>query len=112
MEEATSQQRAVTDVNGFYSIPGLYATSSSVTASKPGYVTDTRRLTISGDTQLDIVVGRVVTYILSGVVYEVTATGPAPVEGVNVYCDCVWQPERSHLHRHQRGWVRQLFLGT
>ena len=75
VQEASSQQRAITDGNGLYSISGLHMTNSSVTASKPGYVTDTRSLTISGDTRLDIVVSPIVTYILSGVVYETDVDG-------------------------------------
>jgi hypothetical protein len=92
MEEANSRQYAMTDGNGFYSIPGLRGASNSVSASKAGYVTGTRILAISGDTQLDIRLDRIETYTLSGVVFELTEAGRAPVEGVEVYCDSCGSP--------------------
>lgn len=84
VEEANLRQRATTDANGAYSISGLYAMSNVVTASKIGYETDSRTLTISGDTRLDLRVVRRATYTLSGVISELTATGRAAVEGVRV----------------------------
>jgi hypothetical protein len=44
-------------------------------------------VTISGETELDIRVDRIVTYVLSGVVFEVTEAGRVPIEGVDLYCD-------------------------
>ena len=82
--EASSFRVATTDTNGFYSMSGLYAGSSSVRVSKEGYETDTRTVTISADTRLDIQIVRRRTYILSGVVSEVTPNGLAAVEGVQV----------------------------
>jgi hypothetical protein len=35
----------------------------------------------------------VVTYTLSGTTFEVTPTGRAPIEGVNIYCDGCGSPE-------------------
>ncbi len=73
-----------TDQNGLYTLSGLYDGISSVLTSKDGYDTDTRQLTISGDTQLDIRVVRRAPFTLSGVVSEVTQAGLTPVEGVFV----------------------------
>lgn len=86
--------RAVlTDANGSYSIPGLPATSHSVSVSKEGYVTETKALTMSSDTQLDIRLERNAYYSLSGVVFEMTAEGRVPIEGVQVYCDSCGSPD-------------------
>jgi hypothetical protein len=82
--EANLGRRATTDDNGFYSLSGMYPISNSVTASKAGYATDTRKLTISRDTQLDIQLVRRALYTLSGVVSVGTPTGPMPLEGVRV----------------------------
>jgi hypothetical protein len=87
VEDANTRRNAATDQSGFYSISGLHARSTSISARKSGYVTDTKNLTISGDTRLDIQVVQLVAYTLSGVVSEITPTGQAPVEGVEVYCD-------------------------
>lgn len=88
LEIGSYRQDALTDQNGLYSMTGLYEGSSSITTSRDGYDTDTRKATISGDVRLDIGVVPRVPYILSGVVYEDTpATGRAPVEGVEIYCD-------------------------
>jgi hypothetical protein len=89
VEESSSRRTTTTDLNGFYSISGLHATNNFVTVSKVGYVSDTRFVTIDGDTRLDIQVAlvQVVTYTLTGVVSEMTETGLVPVEGVQLYCD-------------------------
>jgi len=84
VQEANLGQRATTDTNGAYSISGLYAMSNIVTASKIGYETDSRTLTISGDTRLDLRVVRRATHTLSGVISEVTTSGRAAVEGVRI----------------------------
>jgi hypothetical protein len=81
---ATGPLFGTTDENGFYSISGLYAVSSSITVSKAGYETDTRTLTITGDMQFDIRVMRKAVYTVSGVVSEATPTGLTPVEGVRI----------------------------
>lgn len=98
---------AMTDGNGFYSIPGLTLTGlapnvaignfNTVTAWKPSYVNDTRTLTISGDTRHDIQLIRRATFTLSGVVSEETPTGLAPIEGVEIHdwsCDPVFPGNR------------------
>jgi hypothetical protein len=50
-------------------------------------------MTLSGDTRMDLQINRIVTYTLSGVVYEVTEGGRMPIEGVSVYCDSCGSPE-------------------
>jgi hypothetical protein len=99
-----------TDSNGFYSIPGLTLTGlapnvaignfNTVTAWKPSYVNDTRTMTISGDTRLDIELIRRATFTLSGIVSEMTETGLAPIEGVQIddwSCDPVFPGNRQRL---------------
>ena len=54
VEEARSRRFAVTDTNGFYSLSRLSAANTSISVNKPGYVSNTRTVTISGDTQLDL----------------------------------------------------------
>jgi hypothetical protein len=93
VEVTSSGQRAVTDEDGFYSITGLSADRRVVSASKPGYETNTRSLLLSGDTRLDILVDRVVTYTLSGVVFEMTPSGRTPVGDVGLYCDSCGSPD-------------------
>jgi hypothetical protein len=87
VEDGRSRLHAMTAENGQYSISGVFAQSTLVSVSKWGYVTATTPVQINGDTQLDIQVTRAVSYTLSGLVFEVTASGPVAVEGVQVYCD-------------------------
>src|SRR5205814_9470986 len=82
VDEANSHRSVKTGKDGLYSISGLNAVSDSVSASRWDVVTYTKTLTISGDTRLDI---ELPTYTLSGVVFERTPTGTAPIEGVEVY---------------------------
>jgi hypothetical protein len=92
VEEARSRRFATTDANGFYSLSRLSAANTSVSVNKPGYVSNTRTVTISGDTQLDLRVERMVSYVLSGLVFEVTESGRVPIEGVELYCDGCGSP--------------------
>lgn len=91
--EMMSGRGAVSDVNGKYIIDGLTGMSYTVSVSKTGYVTNPGTVTMSsGDTQLDIRLARIVSNVLSGVVFEMTAAGPVPVEGVELYCDSCGSP--------------------
>ena len=54
IEETQTHQHTTTDVVGFYSLSGLYGTKSTFLASKPGYRSDMRVLTISRDARLDL----------------------------------------------------------
>ena len=96
VQEASTQRWAMTDPNGFYSISGIQATNTSVSAIKAGYVTVATPLTATADTRLDILVARVArigTYTLSGMAYELTPAGRVPIEGVVLYCDGCGSPE-------------------
>jgi hypothetical protein len=92
VEEDFSRRATMSDANGFYSLSGVSAANTSVSASKPGYVTDRKTVAISGDTRLDIRVDRVVSYVLSGRVFEVTEAGQVSIEGVELYCDGCGSP--------------------
>jgi hypothetical protein len=83
---------AQTDDEGRYSISGFRATPKSigVTASKSGYVMAISRGVISGDTRIDFELDRRQTYTLSGVISEMTSSGPAGIKGVVVaFCNYV-----------------------
>jgi hypothetical protein len=79
----TSHRLATTDVNGFYSI-GVAAAATTISASKRGYLPRTSTRTFNGDTRIDIELDARATYVLTGVITEVTATGLIPLEGVLV----------------------------
>ncbi|MBA2305917.1 MAG: carboxypeptidase regulatory-like domain-containing protein [Acidobacteria bacterium] len=87
-----SGQRATTNREGFYSIPGVSALPITVVVSNAGYIAQSRTMTLSGDTRVDLQISRIVTYTLSGVVFERTVTGQVPIEGVSVYCDSCGSP--------------------
>ena len=89
VEETNSHRSATSDKEGRYSLPGLYAASNSVSANRWDTVVYTTTLTITGDTQLDIALP---THTLSGVVFERTPTGTAPIAAVEVYCDGCGSP--------------------
>jgi hypothetical protein len=57
---------------------------STVSTTRPGYDTDVRTVSIQGDVRLDIEVVPSASYTVSGVVFEVTPSGRAPLEGVYV----------------------------
>ena len=72
-------------LDGRYSMVGLPAGTYGIVTSKDGFVSDSRAITIAADTRLDILIARIPTYTLSGVVSEVTTAGQVPIEGVEVY---------------------------
>lgn len=47
---------------------------------------------------------------LSGTVFEMTETRPAPVEGVDVYCERL-RPGWAHVGLHRPEWFLRLFRG-
>ena len=105
--ELTSGRAALTDGNGLYSIPGLQAAFRSVSTTKTGYVTHTRTVTMSGDTLLDIRLDRIVSYTLSGVVFETTAAGQTPVGDVEIYCDSCGSPDgHTFVYTDANGFYR------
>jgi hypothetical protein len=75
-------QHAMTDGNGYYSIPGI--TAGEIWATKLGYRTEKRNVTLSTDTRLDMRLVPLDKYSLSGVVSELTPTGLVPIEGALV----------------------------
>ena len=91
--ELSTRAFALTGEDGSYTLPGLRAMSTSVSASKSGYVTQTKPLTVTGDARLNLVISRPPPYVLSGLVYEVTAAGRVPIDGVVLYCDGCGSPE-------------------
>jgi hypothetical protein len=90
--ELSTRGFALTAEDGSYSLAGLRAMNTSVSVSKAGFLTQTTPLTLTGDTRLDMVISRPRTYVLSGLVYEVTAAGRVPIDGVVLYCDACGSP--------------------
>ena len=84
---------AVTDADGRYSISGLSAMTRAISVTRNGYLAGTRTVTMTGDTQLDIRLERIQSYVLSGVVFEITEAGRIPIEGVELYCDSCGSPD-------------------
>jgi len=84
---------AVTDADGRYRMSGLSAQSQTISVTMPGFITETKAVTMTGDTQLDVRLERMASHILSGMVFEMTATGQVPVEGVEIYCDSCGSPD-------------------
>jgi hypothetical protein len=86
VEVSHGRLEATTDEVGSYRIVGVAAGPTSVTVSTwSGYETVSVDVTIDGDTRLDIELFQRGTYTVSGVVTEVTPTGQAPVEDVEVW---------------------------
>ena len=88
-----SGRSAATDEDGSYCISGLPASSRTISVTRNGYLTGTTTITMTGDTQLDIRLERIQTYVLSGVVFEITDAGRVPLEGVELYCDSCGSPD-------------------
>lgn len=82
VRDDNSGRQTTTDGGGFYSLAGLPATSRAVSASKPGYTTTRSSVVLNGDTRLDLPMSREVTYVLSGVVFEITPAGRVPIEAL------------------------------
>ena len=94
----------VTDDNGRYSIPVMPAMTIFVSVTRWGYATETKEIAMSGNTQLDIRLVRMASHILSGVVFEITAAGRVPIEGVDVYCDSCGSPDgHTSVHTDKNG---------
>ena len=89
VEETSSHQTATSDRGGLYSLSGLSAVSHSLSASRWDKVTYTTTFTMTGNSRLDI---ELPTYTLSGVAFERTPTGTAPIGGVQIYCDGCGSP--------------------
>jgi hypothetical protein len=103
--EMSSGRIAVTDPGGLYTIPGLSASTRVFSITADGYVTTTRTVTLSGDTRLDVQLERMESYTLSGVVFEMTAAGQMPIEGVEVYCDSCGSPSgHTFVHTDANGF--------
>jgi hypothetical protein len=92
VQEGRSGQQVTTGADGLYQLSGVRGPSASVTASKLGYATMIRTLNLVADTRYDFQVTRIVSYILSGTVFEMTEQGRRPIAGVSVYCDSCGDP--------------------
>jgi hypothetical protein len=82
----------MTDNDGAFVMSDLAPVNRVVTVSKPGYLTERSNVTMVGDTQIVVLLRPERTYILSGVVFELTDQGQVPLEGVHIYCDTCGSP--------------------
>ena len=100
-----SGRSAATDGDGAYLISGLPASSRTISVTRNGYLTGTRTIAMTGDTELDIRLERIETYVLSGVVFEITDAGRVPLEGVELYCDSCGSPDgHTYVHTNADGF--------
>jgi hypothetical protein len=92
---STATQAAISDSGGSFRIEGLRAGTTTMSVTRSGYASSSRAIEIAGDTQSDMHISRlsVVTFTLSGIVYEDTAAGRVPVPEVEVYCDSCGSPD-------------------
>ena len=92
-------QSGTTDGSGYYSLSEVPASYGGVSAVKAGYAALSEVLTVSGDTRHDFQLGpRIAIYMLSGVVSEMTPSGPMPVQGVvleELSCEDIAAPASS-----------------
>lgn len=86
-ETGGARAETVTDQTGGYQLNGLYAGSHTVSTSKDGYEVDTRTVTVTGETRLDIRIEVQVLHKLYGRVFERTPSGPVPIPALEMYCD-------------------------
>jgi hypothetical protein len=91
---------ATTDGDGSYTLSLSTTGSRTMGASKSGYIT-TYTSVVPGDTRRDFQLSRNNLHTLSGQVFEMTATGRVPIEGVQVYCDGCGSPD-GHGHTFER----------
>jgi hypothetical protein len=81
VEEANSHQSATTDARGMFSLAAISG-PLAITLSKSGYFTKMSTLP-PGISYVEMPINPIpATFTLSGVVFEITATGRTPVEGV------------------------------
>lgn len=90
--ESAKHTAAYTNASGAYRLDGLRRSTFDLSISAPGYVTSTKSVTSSSDMQLDLRVVRTPSFVLSGMVYETTPDGRAPLDGVVLYCDGCGSP--------------------
>ena len=87
VRDSVSGRSTTTDTKGFYMLSGLRAGTTAIVVTGAGYVSLTQVIVITAETSFDVELIRIPTYTLSGIVFEETAAGRAPVEAVSVYCD-------------------------
>ena len=80
IEEGATHKQATTDKNGFYSFSGLPAAMTRISATKAGYITNSRTVPIRGDTRVDFLITRLQT--LAGTVTETVNGSARPLAGV------------------------------
>ena len=100
-----------TDTNGFYTMKGVDATTTRVSASKAGYENSSQNVTIGEDTRVDLRLTPLATYTISGVVFEVTAAGRTPLDA-DLYCDSCGEVGVGHTFTHTDANGFYTFVGV
>ena len=93
---------ATTGPDGGYSASGI-AGPISLRLIKFGYEVSEKSISISADTRVDFRLMPKPTFVLAGVVFEVTSGGSVPVEGASVYCDSCGDGGHSWLKTDGQG---------
>jgi hypothetical protein len=107
LTDAGTARFVLSDQNGHYSIPNLHNGSVQVQSTGNGFQTDNRVVILEGDTQVDIQLVRIPpppTFTVSGVVFEMTAAGQAPVQGVWMWCDDCDESDVNPLYTDANGF--------
>ena len=102
VREEWSRVHAVTDSNGFYMLSGVYGATASVKVTRNGYVPATKTLAAEVDAQLNFEVNRIVTYVLSGVAFEMVTRQTRTAGGGRGVLRGMRVPGWPHLHLHGR----------
>lgn len=93
---------ATTGADGSYSASGI-AGPISLRLIKFGYEIAERSLSVTADTRVDFRLVPKPTFVLSGVVFEITGGGAVPVEGSHVYCDSCGDGGHSSVETDSEG---------
>jgi hypothetical protein len=95
VEESNIHRQAVTDDSGRFRLAAMPAGVATIQVSMLRFESESRSVTISGDTTVDVELLQREQFILSGFVTEETPAGRVPVAGVLVQIDvCPPQPVR------------------
>src|SRR3954463_11687020 len=88
-----------TDTSGAYIIEGVDGATTVVSASKAGYQNTSQNVTLSGDARIDLRLVPIPSYTISGIVFEMTAAGRAPIDA-DLYCDSCGEVGVGHTFAH------------
>jgi hypothetical protein len=97
VREEYSRAQTTTDSSGAYTLSGVYGETSSVTVTRPGYLPLRKTLAGGANARLDLDVSRILSYVLSGMVFEVVKGRRTPISGVELFCHGCGSPDGHAL---------------